>query len=213
MTRSSASQPDPVQVRAALQRLLQSSFIPDGSLLARMLAHVVERTLEGEARSIKAYTIAVEAFGRPTDFDPDRDSTVRVAAMRLRAALDLYYSGPGAGDPVRIRLVPGSYRPVFETVGAAAAAPPSGLIPARMPPTRVWLATVSAVVAVNLVLTLSLMAVQLRGQAVPAAQADIPAMAHRTPVPAAEKPAGARSHALYDLVQHQVQASFGQRPE
>ena len=114
MTSSSVPPADPVLVRDALRRITRSSFVPEGSLLATMLTYVVETTLDGNARAIKAYTIAVEALGRGADFDPDRDSTVRVAAMRLRQALDLYYAGPGALDTLRIRLVPGSYRPQAE---------------------------------------------------------------------------------------------------
>lgn len=171
MTRSSALQPDPVSVRDALQRILDSGAVPSGSILAKVLTYVVDRTLAGDGKSIKAYTIAVEALGRSEDFDPDRDSTVRVAAMRLRAALDLYYSGPGAEDPLRIRLVPGSYRPQFEVQDEPEPCepevpePPPGFLarlPLRRVSTRLWLMTLTAVLAVDIVVTLSLAATQMR---------------------------------------------------
>ena len=38
---------------------------------------------------------------------------MRVEATRLRRAIERYYSGPGADDPVHIRLVRGNYVPVF----------------------------------------------------------------------------------------------------
>ena len=184
MTSSSVPPADPVLVRDALRRITRSSFVPEGSLLATMLTYVVETTLDGNARAIKAYTIAVEALGRGADFDPDRDSTVRVAAMRLRQALDLYYAGPGALDTLRIRLVPGSYRPQFEAVDHAVAATPpaaeaspiAGALPAdvaktppaqkrrfRIPAQATWLAAVTLVLAVDVAMTVSLMAVQNRG--------------------------------------------------
>lgn len=169
MTRSSALQPEPAAAGAALQRILDSGAVPPGSILAKVLTYVVDRTLAGDGKSIKAYTIAVEALGRPEDFDPDRDSTVRVAAMRLRAALDLYYSGAGAGDPLRIRLVPGSYRPQFEERAPSPAAeapepvPPPGFL-ARLPrpSTRLWLMGLTAAVAMDMVATLSIAIVQVR---------------------------------------------------
>jgi hypothetical protein len=197
MTRSSTALPDPLEVRAALDRLLQSSLVPEGSLPAKVLTYVVERVLAGDGKSIKAYTIAVEALGRPAEFDPDRDSTVRVAAMRLRSAMDLYYAGPGAQDPLRIRMVPGSYRPTFEEVvpQETVEAPPRAGLPAvrpaamppvalhqtlmrptwrRLPATRPWLAAVTATLALNVTLTISLVAVQMR---VPAQIAPRPAAA------------------------------------
>lgn len=173
MTRSSALQPDPVAAGAALQRILDSGAVPPGSILAKVLTYVVDRTLAGDGKSIKAYTIAVEALGRPEDFDPDRDSTVRVAAMRLRAALDLYYSGAGAEDPLRIRLVPGSYRPQFEERDQAPPPSPSEAAPLPAPPpgsfaplkrrpsTRLWLMGLTAALAVDIVITLSIAFMQV----------------------------------------------------
>ncbi len=221
---SPAAQADPVLVREALQQLLQSSFVPAGSVLARMLSHVVERTLAGDARSIKAYTIAVEAFGRSPDFDPDRDSTVRVTAMRLRSALDLYYAGPGAGDPLRIRMVPGSYRPIFESVEAPSGPPVparaalADTLPARSaetpaPRVRVpalagWLAAVTIILLLDVAMTVSLMANQMRGEE--ASETEIVKPASKG-VRAAEKPA---THSLvYDLIRHNVQRSYQQTVE
>lgn len=214
---SPAAQADPVLVREALQQLLQSSFVPDGSVLAKMLSHVVERTLAGDARSIKAYTIAVEAFGRPADFDPDRDSTVRVTAMRLRTALDLYYAGPGASDPLRIRMVPGSYRPIFETTAVEPAPAPATLsapakAPAeeatrrlRVPALAGWLAAITIILALDVAMTVSLMAFQMRGDDVAETQVAKPASkGPRT----AEKPTP--RNPVYDLIRHDVQRSFQQ---
>ncbi len=214
---SPAAQADPVLVREALQQLLQSSFVPDGSVLAKMLSHVVERTLAGDSRSIKAYTIAVEAFGRSADFDPDRDSTVRVTAMRLRTALDLYYAGPGANDPLRIRMVPGSYRPIFETIAAepaqaAVALSSSANSPTeeatrrrRIPALAGWLAAVTIILALDVAMTVSLMAYQMRGDDDAVAEVAKPATkGPRT----AEKPTPRNS--VYDLIRHDVQRSFQQ---
>lgn len=190
MTSSSTAQLDPIAIRAELRTILQSSFVPEGSLLAKILTYVVERTLAGDGRSIKAYTIAVEALGRNANFNPDRDSTVRVAAMRLRNALDLYYSGPGAQNALRIRLVPGCYRPTFEEVAvmdeapvAAPIAPARGLVRAAktLTATRMWLLALTVALGVDLVMTLSLMASQRAPEA-----------------------------AMYDLINQDIQRSFGQ---
>ena len=200
MTEASQALPSRAAVQAELRRVLQSPFVPEGSMLAKMLTYVVERTLAGEDRSIKAYTIAVEALGRPPQFEADRDSTVRVAAMRLRGALDLYYGGPGANARTRIRMVPGSYRPIFESVQSAGSPAGPSLFSRllhRLMSTRTLLVVLSTMMAVNFAMTASLMSLQMQAQAeVPAADRDR-ATTNRTP-------------AVYDLIQHEIQRSFGQ---
>lgn len=223
MASSSQTPADPVVVRDALRRITRSTFVPEGSLLATMLTYVVETTLDGNARAIKAYTIAVEALGRGTDFDPDRDSTVRVAAMRLRQALDLYYAGPGALDPLRIRLVPGSYRPNFEpvdhtlheaprvTAATLAAAPAPVAAPHRrfrVPTMAAWLSALTIILAIDVAMTVSLMAVQGRSEsALVETQARITADEMRV----AEKRTA--DQIVYDLIRDDIQRSFYQPVE
>jgi hypothetical protein len=78
------------------------------------LTFVDDKTLAGEERAIKGYTIATQALGRGDDFDPQSDPIVRVEAGRLRRALDAYYAGEGAQDPLRIVIPRGGYVPHFE---------------------------------------------------------------------------------------------------
>ncbi len=68
---------------------------------------------EGTADQIKEYNIAVEALGRPADFDQKRDSIVRVEAHRLRKRLREYYAADGADHAIRIDIPPGQYAPRF----------------------------------------------------------------------------------------------------
>lgn len=81
--------------------------------LAKFLSYIVQRTLGGEEQAIKAYSIAVDVFGRPVDFDPQTDPIVRVQARRLRAILNSYYDSHGEAEPVQIRLPTGRYIPEF----------------------------------------------------------------------------------------------------
>lgn len=104
---------DPVSVRAALARVLQSEGLAASPQLSNILRFIVEATLEGRSDAIKGYTIAVEALGRDASFDPQADPIVRVEATRLRRALERYYSGLGAGDEIEIVVPRGSYVPQF----------------------------------------------------------------------------------------------------
>jgi len=78
-----------------------------------MLKYICQQHLAGQGHEIKEYNIAVEAFGRPPDFDQSRDSIVRVEAHRLRKRLQEYYSGEGSGHQIRIVVRPGTYMPQF----------------------------------------------------------------------------------------------------
>jgi hypothetical protein len=101
--------------REELEAVLASHLFTRAPSLKRMLRFLCERTLLGDVASIKEYTVAVEALGRPKDFNPKRDPIVRVEAYRLRKRLAAYYAAEGASHPVRITLEPGQYIPRFET--------------------------------------------------------------------------------------------------
>lgn len=107
--------------RAELDSVLQSGIFNRAPNLASFLKYVGERYLEGHADQIKEYSIAVEALGRPRDFDQKKDSIVRVEAHRLRKRLADYYQGPGASHPVHIVIPNGQYVPHFVPVEAVSA--------------------------------------------------------------------------------------------
>ena len=62
----------------------------------------VEKTLAGDEGSIKAYSVAVDVFGRPQSFDPQSDPIVRVQARRLRTLLEQFYESGEARSAVAI---------------------------------------------------------------------------------------------------------------
>lgn len=100
--------------RRAVESLLAWEGIARASNLSRMLSYLCEMALDGRAEEVKEYTVAVSAFGRPGDFDPKKDSIVRVEAHRLRKSLQKYYETEGAGSAVRVVLPTGSYVLQFE---------------------------------------------------------------------------------------------------
>jgi adenylate cyclase len=119
-------QPDADAIRAQLERILASRGFVTAGRLSRLLRHVVERTLAGQADQLKEYSVGMEVFDRDDKYDPRIDSIVRVEAGRLRGRLDEYYSREGAGDAVRISLPRGAYVALFEPniSGGLKAAPP-----------------------------------------------------------------------------------------
>ncbi len=103
---------DPAAVEDALARLLASKAFVRSKNLRRFLEFTVSHTLAGD-EAIKESTIAVEAYGRPTSYDPRHDPIVRTDALRLRKKLRAYYEDEGSEDPVRIHYPKGSYVPLF----------------------------------------------------------------------------------------------------
>ena len=99
--------------RAQLERILDSADFDATDRAHRFLRHVVEETLSGRGDRIKAYSIAVEVFGRDASFDPQSDPIVRIEAGHLRRALERYYLTSGVSDPILITIPKGGYVPVF----------------------------------------------------------------------------------------------------
>jgi Malectin domain len=96
------------EVERVLKLVLHRS--PHLSVLFR---YICDQYFAGKSADVKEYSIAVEAFGKPSSFDPSRDSIVRVEALRLRQKLSAYYSHPGATSPMQISIPAGGYVPRF----------------------------------------------------------------------------------------------------
>ena len=99
--------------RAELQAVLSSGILNRAPNLEHLLSYICSRYFEGAAGQIKEYNIAVEALGRPQDFDQKKDSIVRVEAHKLRKRLREYYQSEGAHHRVRIEIPSGQYAPKF----------------------------------------------------------------------------------------------------
>lgn len=126
----------PAQVADLLDRICASREFAQSGRMRRFLRFSVERALAGDRDSLKEYTIGVEVFDRPADYDPRVDSIVRVEARRLRRKLKSYYEHAGAKEPLRLTLPEGSYAPAIETcappAAGAASPPPAAADPAAI---------------------------------------------------------------------------------
>src|SRR5258708_3143188 len=108
-------------IRAELNQVLQSQGFRSSKRSQDFLRYVVERTLEGQADTLKERTIGIDVFGRSSAYDPSDDATVRVKAGEVRKRLGLFYSSDGRQDEVRIELPHGAYVPEFHRVEVPAA--------------------------------------------------------------------------------------------
>lgn len=96
----------------SLRRMLSDPSFKASPQISAFLFYVVNEEIAGRGELIKAYSVAVDALGRPDSFDPSQNTAIRVLATRLRKALADFYED-AVDVPVRISLVRGSYRPQF----------------------------------------------------------------------------------------------------
>ena len=112
------------QNECQLQRILGSSALRNCLTLIQLLRFLGSKAIEGNAGSLKEYTIGVEAFGRKSDFDPKTDTIVRVQTHRLRQKLREYYDKEGVDDPIIVEIPKGHYCPTFRLKEAVTLNPP-----------------------------------------------------------------------------------------
>lgn len=99
-------------IEAELSRLLMVKKFSGAPQMSAFLYYIVTQTLEGNGDRIKAYTVGVDALGKPHTFDAQSDPSVRVLALRLRKTLAAIYESD-ATCHVQISLKVGTYVPEF----------------------------------------------------------------------------------------------------
>ena len=104
---------DSDEILQFVDKIIDSEQFSGQKSLIKLLRYVTEKTLQGKQDTIKAYTIAVEVFDRPTSFDAATDTIVRVQAGKLRRTLEYYYQSSGSDDAFRIYIPKGTYVPQF----------------------------------------------------------------------------------------------------
>ena len=93
---------DKAHYRGQVERLLSSHALHGSESLCKLLRYLADHSLDHPGAAPKEYQIATEVFGRPSNFDPHLDSTVRVQAGRLRGKLAEYYATEGSEDPILV---------------------------------------------------------------------------------------------------------------
>jgi hypothetical protein len=93
--------------------VLSSQAFSESPVLARLLKYLCSNHFNENKSTLNEYKIGVEALGRPADFDPATNSSVRVEMHRLRARLRKYYETEGADHTFRIMVMEGRYELQF----------------------------------------------------------------------------------------------------
>jgi adenylate cyclase len=167
----SSTEPEARAVQEQLEKILESPGFSRNERLSGFLRFVVNGHLDGKDHELKESVIAVEVFGRRTEFDSRLDPVVRTEAVRLRARLDAYYLKDGKADPLVIELPKGGYVPRVREVAVEEPSASEGLKRSQeRPRTRVWF----AVGFVGLVVGLSVLGWWMQHRGAPIAIAVLP---------------------------------------
>ncbi|MGA2268002.1 MAG: hypothetical protein ABSH44_05975 [Bryobacteraceae bacterium] len=105
---------DSADPRAAqIRKILESGTFRSTEVLKRLLDYLGGQALADQAGDLKEYTVGVEAFRKPPDYDPQTDSSVRVQTGKLRQKLEEYYRTDGLEDSLVIELPKGHFKLAF----------------------------------------------------------------------------------------------------
>ena len=109
------------EIREQVQRLVDSELFRASEIQRRLLKYLADKSLTGEADQLKEYTVGIEGIGKPEDYDPRRDSTVRFQTGKLRQKIAEYYTTAGHADPIVIEFPKGRFKLLFAHREAVAA--------------------------------------------------------------------------------------------
>jgi hypothetical protein len=100
--------------QAQVRRILQSKAFRTSEVHRNLLNYLAEKSLSGEASTLKEYTVGLDVFQKPESYDPRQESVVRMHMARLRQKLAEYYRTEGADDAVIVDLPKGAFKVTFE---------------------------------------------------------------------------------------------------
>jgi hypothetical protein len=103
-----------IDERKQVDVILHSETLRGSEALRHLFKFLAEKTFSGEADGLKEYTVAIDALQKPSTYNPQHDSTVRIQVSRLRQKLAEYYRSEGRTDPLVVDIPKGRFKVTFE---------------------------------------------------------------------------------------------------
>lgn len=138
-----------VDIDAYIAQVEASAVLGRSKRRIRLLTHLITSEVLGQGDRLKAYSIGLDIFGKPSEFDPATDSVVRVEMGRLRTALTVFEASTFATTDIVVDIPVGTYRPTIALrhlsgEHGAADAPPRPA-PKRTAGKRAWVIALGVV--------------------------------------------------------------------
>jgi hypothetical protein len=97
-----------------IERILATSPFQKSVRLPDLLRYMAERSIHGHPEDLTEQRIGSAVFGKPANYSPTEDSSVRVHVRQLRLKLHEYFDSPeGRTSPVIVEIPKGAYCPLF----------------------------------------------------------------------------------------------------
>ena len=112
---SMMSEDDVKLIETQLNDICASKYFKSAKKMQQFLSFIVKKTLDGEEKTLKQYTIGVEALSLAENFNPNENPTIRILGGRVRRRLAAFYEDENQSRSVIINLPKGSYIPQFKT--------------------------------------------------------------------------------------------------
>lgn len=106
-------------------RILATSPFQKSARLPDLLRYMAERSIHGHPEELTEQRIGSAVFGKPINYSPTEDSSVRVHVRQLRLKLHEYFDCEGRDSEIVVEIPKGAYTPVFRTAKPAVQEPPS----------------------------------------------------------------------------------------
>lgn len=105
---------DTQEIRDQIARIAVSRSFRRRARLLELFEYLVTETMAGRHGLLTQKKIASDVFGLGDGFDPQSDGAVRIAAARLRSAIEEYYKRESAPDEPRMQIPPRRYHVAME---------------------------------------------------------------------------------------------------
>ncbi|MGH9403281.1 MAG: hypothetical protein ACRD2P_14370 [Terriglobia bacterium] len=96
-----------------VQRIAASPAFQKSARLRNLLLYLTKQALSGSASDLTEQKIGHAVMGKPADYSPLEDSSVRVHVRQLRLKLHEYFDSSGHAEPLTVEIPKGGYAPLF----------------------------------------------------------------------------------------------------
>jgi hypothetical protein len=98
-----------------IEKILATNPFQKSVRLPDLLRYMAERSIHGHPEDLTEHRIGSAVFGKPADYSPTEDSSVRVHVRQLRLKLHEYFDSEGRNSELIVEIPKGAYTPVFRT--------------------------------------------------------------------------------------------------
>ena len=123
-----------------MDRILKSDTFRNAEALRKLLRFLADRLTSGDAEQLKECAVGVDGLGKPADYDPRQDSTVRIQVGGLRNKVADFYRTEGSNDPYIVEIPKGHFKlsVTMRPVPVQAPGGEPGMAPHRTRPALLW---------------------------------------------------------------------------